>query len=246
MTAMLPDPPALSDLRARGPVALFLDFDGTLVEIAPTPDSIEVPGGLAAALEDLAARQGGALAVVSGRAIDNLREHLGPFRFAVAGSHGAEVRGASGERIGGKPQALSADVREAIEKFAAGHDGVEVEYKSFGLALHYRAAPDAGDEVLAFAKDLAATKHLQLKTGKSVCELMHAGGGKDRAVSVLMESAPFAGAHPVFIGDDVTDEDGFAEVLRRGGTAIRVGEPKPTEAEFGLAGPDAVRDWLGL
>lgn len=246
MTNPRPAPPPLADLLQQGAAALFLDFDGTLVNIAATPDAIEVPGGLAAALESLAGRHAGAVAVVTGRALDNLAEHVGTLRIATAGSHGAEVLGASGERIGGQPMALSDDVRSAIERFAAQHEGVSVEYKSFGLALHFRADPAAEQRVRAFAGDLAAEHGLQLKRGKSVCELMQSGGGKDRAVAVLMDTAPFAGTNPVFIGDDVTDEDGFAEVIRRGGTAIVVGDRPDSGAQFGLADPAAVRDWLGL
>lgn len=241
-----PLPPSLDDLRARGPVALFLDFDGTLVDIAPTPDAIDVPGGLASALADLATQHGGALAVVSGRSLEDLKHHLGALRVAVAGSHGAEIRGASGEGIGPKPAMLGQGTQQAIRDFADAHDGVEVESKTFGLALHYRAAPERRAEVEGFARELADQQGLQIKAGKAVCELMMGGGGKDRAVGILMNSAPFAGAHPVFIGDDITDEDGFVEAARHGGTTILVGEREGSAAQFGLADPAAVRDWLGL
>lgn len=246
MTKDLLPPPELHELRNSGTVALFLDFDGTLVDLAATPDAIHVPDGLAHALEALGTRHRGAMAVVSGRALDNLAEHLGAFQFAVAGSHGAEVRGASGETIGAKPTMLLAAVQDAVDLFARDNAEVSIERKAYGLALHYRAAPHLEDSVRGFAAELAAAYDLQIKQGKAVCELMQSRGGKDRAVSLLMQRPLFAGAHPVFIGDDVTDEDGFEEVVRRGGTAIVVGERDSAAAQFRLADPAAVRDWLSL
>lgn len=243
--AELPAPPSLSELTARGPVAVFLDFDGTLVEIAATPDSIEVPERLAARLAALSERLGGRLALVSGRAVANLEEHCGPLSVACAGSHGLSRFSAARERLGDDPPVLPPAVLDAVGTFAAA-EGFSLETKAHGAALHYRSDPTLEARGLAFAATLAAEHGLVIKRGKCVIELIPPGGDKGSAVRAFMQESPFAGAMPVFVGDDVTDEDGFAAVQELGGFGVLVGSRSPSAARYGLAGPAAVQQWLCL
>lgn len=240
----LPVPPALSDLLASGPVALFCDFDGTIVAIADNPEAIVVGPGLGARLAALAERLGGALAVVSGRSIDDLQRFLGPAAIHWAGSHGAEVRTAAGGTLMAA-RALPDAVVEALGGFAAAEE-LYHEVKAHGAALHYRARPDCEEKAERFAADLAEAHGLATKPGKCVIELVWPGANKGRAVEALAGRAPFAGAMPVFLGDDVTDEDGFAACTGRGGFGIAVGERPSAGARYGLGSVCEVHAWLGL
>ena len=181
-------------------MALFLDFDGTLVEIAPTPETILVPAGLAGRLESLSHRLGGRLALVSGRSTANIAAHLGTLAVARAGSHGVERVNAQGRPIGPDPAPLPAELANAMRSFAAGHPGVEYEAKSLGAALHYRAAPQHEHAAITFAERQAVSHGLWVKLGKCVVELVNRGVDKASAVRAFMAEEPFAGALPVFIG----------------------------------------------
>ena len=245
ITGTRENPPELAQLIAEGPVALFLDFDGTLVEIAPTPDGIQVPDSLNNRLIELAQKIGGRLGLVSGRSIADLESHLGPIAVAVAGSHGADCRSARGDVIGARPDALSVPVVEALKAFCA-DVGLSYEEKSHGGAIHYRSAPSRGDDVLQFAARLAAQHDLDVKQGKCVVELVGCGASKAAAVAAFMDQPPFSGATPIFIGDDVTDEDGFRAAMEAGGFGIRVGQLDHSAARHCFANVDAVHDWLGL
>lgn len=244
-TSALPAPPSLAELSARGAVAVFLDFDGTLVDIAGTPDGIVVPDRLAERLCALSERLGGRLALVSGRAVDNLEQHCGPLGIACAGSHGLARFSAAREPLGEEPLPLPAAVLEALSVFAAA-EGFGFEPKAHGAALHYRADPSIEARGLAFAAALAEEHGLVVKRGKCVIELVPPGGDKGSAVRAFMQEPPFAGTLPVFVGDDVTDEDGFVAVQDLGGLGILVGDREPSAARYGLADPAAVQQWLGL
>lgn len=242
---LLDPPPGLCDLAADGPLALFLDFDGTLVEIAATPDGIAVPEQLGDHLFALAARLEGRLALVSGRAIADLERHLGPLRIARAGSHGAARERADGSTLGALAQALPEGAMAALRDFAAAH-GFALEEKQHGAALHYRARPELEPHGVRFAEALARSHALEVKRGKSVIELVRPGASKAGAVRAFMQEPPFAGSRPVFIGDDITDEDGFAAAAEAGGFGILVGDRSPTAARYQLPDPAAVHDWLRL
>lgn len=240
----LPAPPRLAHLLAEGPLALFLDFDGTLVEIAEGPDAIAVPQGLAGGLQRLASRLGGALALVSGRSIDNLTGFLGPLPLHLAGSHGGHVLAPGGTPLR-EAEPLPASVAEALGGYAQDND-LLYERKAHGGALHYRARPEREEEVHRFAAGLAADHGLATKAGKCVIELVWPGADKGGAVDLLCREAPFAGALPVFVGDDVTDEDGFAACARLGGFGIAVGERNSAAARHSLASVKDVHAWLEL
>ncbi|WAT18602.1 trehalose-phosphatase [Aurantiacibacter sp. MUD11] len=240
-----PNPPALDALSGDGPIALFLDFDGTLVDIAPTPDGIAVPDNLSQRLTELSDRLGGRLALISGRALVDLQRHLGGFRLVAAGSHGVDCRAADGSSIGEEPAGMSAPLLEEVQVFVA-EKGLTQEDKPHGAALHYRSDPSLEDEVLEFARRKADEHGLDLKRGKCVVELVAPGANKGAAVHRIMAEEPFTGARPVFIGDDVTDEDGMVAAQEYGGFGISVGERESAEAKYALASPAAVHHWLGL
>jgi trehalose 6-phosphate phosphatase len=244
--AKLPSPPSLGELGREAPTALFLDFDGTLIDIAETPEGIVVPEGFAHRLVALSQRLGGRLALISGRAIANLEEHCGgPLGIAVAGSHGLSRFSASRERLGAMPKPLPDEVFEAFARFAA-RTGLHLETKAYGAALHYRADPSLAERAKAFAGSLAEEHGLMVKRGKYVVELVPRGADKGAAVRAFIGEPPFIGARTVFVGDDVTDEDGFAAVGALGGFGVLVGYPRLTAAEYGLADPSAVARWLEL
>jgi len=245
LAADLPAPPSLASLLAMGPVALFLDFDGTLVEIAATPDAIVVPPGMVARLCTLSERLSGCLALASGRAIDNLELHCGPLGVACAGSHGLARYSAGRQRLGEEPLPVSTEVFEALGQFAY-DEGFRLETKTHGAALHYRSDPSLEERGLVFTGLLAKEHGLIVKRGKCVIELVPPGADKGTAVHAFMAEPPFAGARPVFVGDDLTDEDGFLAADELGGFGILVGRRTPTNARYGVADPAAVQQWLDL
>lgn len=241
-TATLPAPPPLLEL---GEPAMFLDFDGTLVDIAATPDAIAVPERLAARIAALAGRLQGRLALVSGRALSDLERHLGAVDLCRAGSHGIDCRRADGTLLGLVPAPLPGAVVAALSAFAE-ERGLVFEPKKHGGALHYRQKPHAGGPARVFAEGLARRHGLGVKAGKSVIELVWPGADKGRAVRAFMQEPGFAQALPVFVGDDLTDEDGFAAAEEFGGFGIIVGERRDTLARFRLSGVEDVHQWLQL
>lgn len=231
------EPPAPASVRTA-PIALFLDFDGTLVEIAPSPDDVHVDRRLPAALDTLRQRLGGALALVSGRPVALLDEMMAPYRFDAAGLHGAQIRLGGEEAPLAEPsEALHAATR-AMVRFANAHVGVIVEDKRQSVALHWRLAPALEAEALALMEAVAAEigPSMRLQRGKSVAELVPATASKGGAIAWLLQQAAYAGRQPVFIGDDITDEDGFAAVNDAFGLSIRIGEGQ-TCARHRLASP---------
>lgn len=234
-----PPPPSLLD-----GAALFLDFDGTLVELADAPDAIRVPGGLSGLIERLAARLGGRVAIVSGRALADLGRHVACRGVAMAGSHGLELRLADG-RIApaARPEALD-EARAAVARFAASDPGLLVEDKPAGVALHYRRSPERAAGVEALMEGLAARTGLVVQHGKMVAELRPPGADKGDALEELMREPAFAGARPVFVGDDLTDEHAFAAAARLGGAGVLVGPPRATAARYRLGGVAEVAAWL--
>ena len=245
-TVAIGTPPPLGTLAAGRPVALFLDFDGTLVDIAPTPDAIAVGEGMAARLEKLAERLEGRVALVSGRSVTDLASHLGALSLPRAGSHGVEQLRADGSLIGNPPAALPHAAHHAVRTFVDRHEGLEFEAKSHGAALHFRSATHLEGATIAFAEEIAETHDLAVKRGKCVAELVHRGADKAGAVRAFMAESEFSGAMPVFVGDDVTDEDGFRAAIELGGFGVIVGERPDTLARYRLASPEKVHEWLEL
>ena len=239
-------PPSLDHILSKSAVALFLDFDGTLVEIAPSPDAIDVPSELADNLGALAQRLDGACALVSGRALDDISAHLGgSLPVFAAGSHGADIRDPDGQSVGQVPSGIPPAIERAMKDFAREHS-LEFERKPHGAALHYRADPSKMDDAHAFAETLAHSHGWTTQSGKCVVELVEGRSDKGSAVRTLMQDKPFIGARPVFIGDDLTDEKGFEACAEFNGLGILVGSREPTKARYQLPDVASVHRWLGL
>ena len=237
-----PDPPAPGESWA-----CFLDVDGTLVEIAHSPEAVKVPPALAPRLARLRTLLGGALALVSGRPISGVDRLLTPLRLPTAGIHGAERRLHDGSVRYITFDAVRLNpVRQAFDRFAATHEGTLVEDKRFAVALHYRRRPDLASEVRRLGAALLA--HLgdefQMLEGKMVLETRPAAATKGSAVDAFLQERPFVGRRPVYIGDDRTDEDAFQAVNAVGGVSVVVGTPATTAARNRLADVAEVHRWL--
>jgi trehalose 6-phosphate phosphatase len=223
--------------------ALFLDFDGTLVAIAETPEAIEVPSAMVPLLGDLSDLLGGALAVVSGRQIDSIDRFLAPLRLPVAGEHGVQRRDAEGHMQEQRAPDLLR-VLDAANELARVYEGLLVERKHAAIALHYRLAPQLEAVCRdAMARVIDGQPQLELMHGKFVFEVKPAGINKGIAIDAFMHETPFKGRVPVFAGDDTTDESGFAIVQPRGGVAIKIGSG-PSQALHRLDSPREVFEWL--
>lgn len=233
------------NLRA---IALFLDVDGTLLEIAARPQAVAVPAQLRERLQALSLATGGAVALVSGRAIKDLDALFAPLTLPSAGLHGFEHRGAAGGCRRRPPPSAAALERAhgAMSQLARQHAGLLVEDKGFALALHYRGAAQLERVVLDAMQDLAArvSGELELQRGKMVAELRPAGASKAQAVAAFLAEPPFCGRTPIFIGDDLTDEPAFELVNRREGLSVLVGERTGSAARTRLADVESVRGWL--
>lgn len=231
-------PPALLDSAS-----LYLDLDGTLVEFADRPDSIAVGAELRELLTVLAKRLDGRVAIVSGRGIDDLDRHLALSGFAMSGSHGLERRRADGSASAPDPLGSLPELQREAEDYAALH-GMLAEKKPHGVAIHFRQSPERIDEVEAFAAELASRHGLHLQRGVMVRELRPGGADKGDAVRAFQSEPPFGSGRPVFVGDDVTDEDAFRAAAELGGAGVLVGEERATAATYRLPSVTAVLDWL--
>jgi trehalose 6-phosphate phosphatase len=238
-------PPPLDAFIARGPIALFLDFDGTLVELAHGPDAIAPLPDLAQRLVRLAERMEGRCAIISGRGIADIERHVGSLSVAVAGSHGLDRRRADGSALCAGPQALPEAIAHSLRVFAD-ENGLAYEHKPHGGALHTRAKPDLFDAAKAHAEDLATEHGWVVQGGKHVVEVVARGANKGAALDAFMAEKPFAGAQPVFLGDDLTDEAGFAAAIAQGGEGILIGHRQPSTARLSLPDVAAVHTWLQL
>jgi len=239
--ASLPPPPPLSRADA---VSLFLDFDGTLVEIADRPQDVVVSPDVVEALARLSQRLDGRVAVVSGRSLAALDHLLGAVNVAMAGSHGGEFRPAGAISADALAEPLLPDAKAQLEEFGAGHPDLTVETKPFSAAIHYRTRPDLADYVTAFGAQTAEIFGLVVKSGKMVIELSMPGSDKGNAVRRFLTLPPFAGSRPLFVGDDVTDEDAFRAIRDSAGGGILVGPMRPTLARWRLDDVAAVHRWL--
>jgi trehalose 6-phosphate phosphatase len=239
----LPAPP-LPDGTA--PWALLLDVDGSLLSFADDPEALHVELALARTLRQLHEHLDGALALISGRTIASLDRLFGQPRWAAAGLHGLEMRPADGsiERTYVDPTQRD-NVFRAASELAASLPGVRIEDKGVSIALHYREAPWQETALDAAAAGLIEDiSSYELQPGNHVFEFKPRGMNKGRAVTQLLDTSPFVGRTPVYIGDDLTDEYAFAVTNARRGMSIRVGAREPSSAHFTLPGPPAVHAWL--
>lgn len=224
--------------------ALFLDLDGVIVPIAERPDAVRVtPTGrlaLSRALEALHGR----VAVISGRTIEAVDEVLGGAVPCIAGVHGLQRRTLVGGLVLTPPHARVAEAASVLQALARACPGLLVEAKGPSVAIHYRAAPDAEAAVIDLVERLSTASGLQVQAGKMVMELRTPGPDKGSALDRFMLEAPFAGARPIFIGDDLTDEPGFVAAQAHGGLGVLVGEPRETAAQGRLSSPEATMSWI--
>ncbi len=226
---------------------VFLDFDGTLVEIVERPSDVVVDQFLSVLLKRLQASLEGRLAIVSGRSIAQLEGFFGTTAdgLTLVGSHGAEIQ-LAGRLINSpfRPDALK-DAEVMFRKSFSNNPNIVIEVKSFGLAIHYRLDPAMELTATKMAAAFAKENGLVLQKGKMMVELRSIGHDKGTAINALLSVVPFAGYSPVFIGDDLTDEPGFEACAAEGGFGILVGPQRETAARYGLENVAAVLDWLG-
>ncbi len=225
--------------------AFFLDVDGTLIDIAPTPEAVVIPPELPDMLTRLSARTEGALALVSGRPMESLDRFFAPARLPVAGIHGAEMRFPDG-RVETSAGAELEAVLTRMRAFAAEYPELLIEEKSVSATIHYRARPELGPKIAA-ALSLIVSRNpdLALQPGKMMLEVRPAGADKGRALTHFMAVPPFAGRRPLAIGDDLTDEHMFQVAVEMGGLAARVGpNSRETAAKARFDDPQSVRAWL--
>jgi trehalose 6-phosphate phosphatase len=227
-------------------VALLLDVDGTILDVAATPQSVVVPASLLHMLGKLRARTGGALALISGRLIENLDVLFMPLKLACVGGHGVEMRVSGGAPVQRRHADLSPLLKKQVTAAVTVDPRIIVEDKGSSLAVHYRLAPGQGPLIknkIAAILDRAPSERLEMMCGKAVIEVKPLSFNKGVAVHELMKCPPFAQRSPLFIGDDVTDESVFATLPALGGHGYSVGrEVAGVEGTFG--GPQDVRDWL--
>ena len=236
---LLPTPPVVAD-----GIALFLDMDGVLAPMAPTPDAVVPTARRTAALKAVEARLAGRVAIVSGRTlaeIDRISDHA---LVSGSGVHGLERRLKDGSIERKVADAGVAQALGAFEAFAADRPGVIVEDKGVSVGLHYRQAPDEARAAKDIAAELQSETGLTLQPGHMVLELKTPGADKGTAVTAFMQEAPFKGAVPVMLGDDLTDEYGFEAVSALGGYGVLVGPERETAARYRLDDVDTVLTWL--
>lgn len=228
--------------------ALFLDLDGTLLDLAATPQGVTVPPGLSLSLARAAAALGGALALVSGRPLAQIDRLLAPLRLPVSGQHGRELRRTAKGPVGvvNAPVADST-LRRRLGVLVASCPGALLEDKGLTLAVHTRLAAPGSHRALEAALRSLTSAHrppLEIFPGKEVWEIRAAGASKATAVDAFLTLPPFAGRRPVFVGDDRSDREGFLAASRRGGLALPVGDAGAPAWPPAFSGPAAVRAWL--
>jgi trehalose 6-phosphate phosphatase len=235
-------PPFLQDV---GRCALFLDIDGTLLEIEARPENVHADETLRALLLALEQRTQGALAILTGRSLQDADRVLGESVRCIAALHGQDCRLGEGTLQQQPPVEAWAQAKNVVERLVdIGALTADLEDKGGAVALHYRSRPEQGPLIARAIDEIAARHGLRALHGKMVSELMPLGATKGVALATLMQAPPFSGRVPVVIGDDVTDEDAFAAVNELGGVSIVVGEREGTEAQYTLPDVAAVRAWL--
>lgn len=236
----LSEPP----LRLLERASLFLDLDGTLLELADSPHDVRVSDEAARVLELAGANLSGRVALISGRSADDVAALFPKLMLNIGGSHGLEQRWADGRRNTPARGDAIGHALGRLRAFEAMHDGLLVEDKPFGTALHFRRVPQLEAESRALAASIAEQTGLILQTGKMVVELKTSTQNKGDALATFMADAPMRDGVPVFLGDDDTDEPAFEMARKLGGAGILVGPVRETHANWRLPGVSAALDWL--
>lgn len=226
--------------------AFFFDLDGTLAPLAERPDQVRVPDTVLASLTHLQRAAGGALAVISGRPLETLDQLLQPLVLPLGAEHGAIIRNAEGRiQAPANPADAVRDLAAWLASRLDGQPGVLLERKSFGVAVHYRLAPQAKGAVQALmASALARFPQFELLPGKMVIEAKLPSVDKGRALLRLMQESPFAGRKPLMVGDDTTDEAAFLQANEMNGSSVKIG-PGPSCAALRLDEQGDLEGWLG-
>jgi trehalose 6-phosphate phosphatase len=238
--------PAPPDKLEPSKLALFLDVDGTLLDIEDHPAGVRAEPALIRLLTSLSGAAGGALSLVSGRTIADVDRIFAPARFTTAGAHGAELRLQTDAPVTSTRWSLPQPVLDEMRAFAATDPGLLLEEKQGGVSLHFRRAPGLEAQCTELVQRLLPQieSDFRLIAGKMVFEFAPREHHKGAAITEIMQQAPFAGRRAVFLGDDVTDEDGFRAVNAMGGLTIHVGGDRDSEARYVLPDVAAVRRWL--
>lgn len=208
-------------------LAIFTDFDGTLVELAETPDAVDVPDSLAHQLERAARELDSAFAVLTGREIADIDRFLSPLQLPIAGAHGTQRRRADGFVETVDPASIlgAEEIANAMQPLVVAHPGLVMEAKEGAVALHYRQSPELETAVrIAMEEAVHSVTDFELVPGKMVLEARPRGINKGDALRAFMREEPFIGRTPIFIGDDVSDEDGFIAAQELGGVGIKLGD----------------------
>jgi trehalose 6-phosphate phosphatase len=245
--------PAAAEPSARPPLpdvgdrhwAWFLDVDGTLLEIERHPDMVTADRSLLRLLTRLNRACDGAVALISGRSLKQLEAIFDPLTLATGASHGLELKAPDGS-VRHTGRTIPAPAAERIAAFVERHEGLLLERKTLSLSVHYRERPDLENEVVATLTKIHAAMDddFRLLRGKMVVEIMPAAANKGSAIRTFMEMPPFAGRRPVFVGDDVTDEDGFIAVNEMGGLSVRIGNSHQSAAAWRFDNISELREWL--
>lgn len=236
-------PPLVPDLRQS---AILLDIDGTILDFAASPRQVWVPTGLRRTLTRLVESTGGALALVSGRSISDIDLIFSPLQLAAIGVHGAEMRTSGDGDVRTRVRPLSKPLKRRLATVAELGPGILVEDKNYSLAVHYRLAAENGPAVLEVLAKICTDwpeEPVEILPGKLVVDIKPAAINKGSAVSDLMQYPPFAGRHPIFIGDDTTDLPVFGVIPKFGGRAYSVGGIVADVAGH-FDTPESVRSWL--
>lgn len=233
-------------LRKQTPIGLFLDIDGTLLEMALTPTTVRVPPGLAELLGVVAARLSGAMAIVTGRPIVEADELLQPAKFIAAGVHGAEMRTTVTGRIEPLTPSFRPELLHDIRTAAVSMPGIVTEDKGTGIAMHYRLAPELRDSLLMTLQSLVPKypNQFAIWEGRKVVEILPVGFSKGRALRTLAGLPQFANRIPVMIGDDIADVGAFHAAEELGGFGLKVAGEHFSKKEAAFAGPAEVLGWL--
>jgi trehalose 6-phosphate phosphatase len=241
----VPVPHLLAPLLAK--TAILLDIDGTLLDLMPTPREVWVPPGLSRTLNGLLEKTSGAMALVSGRSLNDIDLIFAPEQFPAVGGHGAEMRlSADSEAVAVRAPPLDKELKRRLATIAKLSPGILLEDKGYSLALHYRLAPHAEKaiyEAVSLIRADLPNAPIEVLPGKCVCEIKHSGFTKATGVRELMTHEPFRGRKPLFIGDDVTDESVFAILPDFDGVGFSVGHLVRGGAGH-FDSPSDVRDFL--
>ena len=241
----------LSDLPPPDPdaLAVFCDVDGTLVDIADTPEGVHVPDALRATLDLARDRLSGAFALVTGRGLADADRLFEPSRYAIAAVHGLEIRTRPGEPAESyRPDAaFRAEIDRLAERFSD-REGIIVEDKTYAIALHFRLAPKAEGDILTelHRSRTRLGSAFQVLDGKKIAELKPLAANKGSALRHFMADPPFAGRRPVYFGDDTTDEHAFEAANELGGVSVRVGAHPDTRAQMVVDDRQILYTWLKL